>query len=125
MLPEVTEIICLQITVWAHGNVRPPVGAGGANVELVRAQKSNIKTRDDLAAILTADTEERRVGGNHRIRNRSPGIRFPLLARCVDSRPGGNRAAALLSCRDLGWIYAEFFFFLIYLTKDRASKNTS
>lgn len=31
MLPEVTEIICLQITVWAHGNVRPPAEGGGLN----------------------------------------------------------------------------------------------
>lgn len=82
MLPEVTEIICLQITVWAHRNVRPSAEGGGLNsgltdnVELVRAQKSNIKTSDDLAAILTADTEERRIAAKHRIRNRSSPIRF-------------------------------------------------
>lgn len=80
MLSEVTEIICLQITVWAHGNVRPPAEGGGGgltdNMELVWAQKSNIKTSDDLAAILTADTEERRIGAEHRIRDRSPRIRF-------------------------------------------------
>lgn len=46
------------------------------NMELVWAQKSNIKTSDDLAAILTADTEERRIGAEHRIRDRSPPIRF-------------------------------------------------
>lgn len=83
MLPEVTEIICLQITVWAQGNVRPPAEGGGGlntgladNVDLVWAQKSNTQTSDDLAAILTADTEERRTGAKHRIRKRSSAIRF-------------------------------------------------
>lgn len=57
LLSEVIEIICLQITLWAHGNLRLGAEAGleerrapslEDNAELVRAQESIIDTSDDL-----------------------------------------------------------------------------
>lgn len=90
-------------------------------MELVWAQKSYVETSDDLAAILTADTEERRIGAEHRTRKPQPSYQIPLIARSVERWPGGNDTAALLSCCDLGRIYRGFFFDLS--AQERASST--
>lgn len=79
LLSEVIEIICLQITLWAGGNLKPRAGGSGSgdNVELVarpwRHHQCITRSFFYLFAIPNADTEERRnaantrspVGGSH------------------------------------------------------------
>lgn len=109
LLSEVIEIICLQITLWAGGNLKPRAGGGGSgdNVELVRAQGSIISESDGLFffslplfAIPNADTEERRIAGKHRIPGRQLPYQIPRIARVTVAQPDGYYAAALLSCCD-------------------------
>lgn len=110
LLSEVIEIICLQITLWAHGNLRLGAEAGleesgESRVSRIMqswcAPKKASSTHQMIFfAIPNADTEERRIAAEHRILGLQLPYQIPNIVCVVETPPDGYYTAALLSCCD-------------------------
>lgn len=79
LLSEVIEIICLRITLWAGGNVKPRARGGGSgdNVLLVHAQGSIISASDCLF-FSRRDPKRWHRGKTHRCKTPDPWPAAPI-----------------------------------------------
>lgn len=82
-LSDVSEIICVQITLWVPGNVRPSAETLEAPIQVPWILRSwfgepgkHHHNLHDPRVIFTADIKERCILAKHRIRPNGSHIRF-------------------------------------------------